>query len=256
MALSAEETLYNLSLGYIGEFVVTEGLQSQKQYKFCSRYYEQARDEVLVLHPWNECMVSAMIVQDSVNPIFGYDRKYLKPSDALRIISVDDDFGSDQRNNAQGINNWEVEGDYILSNAGVTPPTWKTDTDYVIGQFFTDSSITYEVLVTHTSDTVANDIASGDIVSSGGDYRVIYVTYVKQLTDIAKFSPRLKQAIAMKLAIKVVTGLTNDIQGKDMLVNEFERLAIPKARSVDAMQGVPRQHFNSQWIRSRQSGTI
>lgn len=264
MALSGEEDIYNLSLGYVGEQKVEDTTASRllKQYLFCNRYYAQARDEVLVSHLWNEAMVRVEIVQDATNPIFGYDRRYTKPSSALRIVSVDDSIGSDISRKSAGIDAWEVEGDYILSNAGASPPTWSSDADYIDGQFFTYSSTTYEVLVTHTSDTtggdadaqIAVDVAAGNIESKGGDYRIIYATYVTQLTDTDKFSPKLKQAIAMKLAIKIITGLTNDTKGKVDLINEFERLTMPKARSVDAMQGKPKPIFSSEWIRSRSGG--
>ena len=257
MALTtAEQTIANLALGYVGEYVITDGLTTQKQYEHCERYYDQALEEVLVEHPWNEAMVRVIIPQVADKPIFGYDLRYTIPTDCLRVISVDDETGADVTLNQQGVWPWQTEGDYILSDAGATPQTWATATAYVDGEFVNDGTLTYEVLVSHTSDTIVNDVASGDIISSGGDYKVIYVTYVTNLTDTTKWSPRLKQAVAMNLAIKVVTGLTNDTAGKDRLVNEFERLTMPKARSVDAMQGKPRPIFNSSWIRSRTSGTM
>ena len=270
---------------------------------------------MLISHLWNEAMVRVEILQDATLPLFGYDRRYTKPSVALRVVSVDDSLGADRRNNARGVKAWEVEGGFILSNAGETPPTWATDTDYIDGQFLsitpatwvtstayidgeykksgttvyevlvdhtsstisadvsagniisrgTGSIVSYEVLVTHTSDTSGTgataqqkvDIAAGNISASGDkvDFREIFVTYVSQLTDIDKWSSKLKQAIVMKLAIKIITALTNDTKGKIDLINEFERLAMPKARSVDAMQGTPRPIFNSEWLRSRTAGT-
>jgi hypothetical protein len=251
MALSAVEVLYNLALGLLGEDVVTEGGTTTKQYGLCSRYYASARDEVLVSHPWNEAIVRAEIVQDATNPIFGFDRRFGKPSGALKILSVDNEIGADRRFNAQGVNVWEVEGEYILSNAGITPPTWATDTDYIDGQFFTSDSVTYEVLVTHTSDTIANDLVSEYIESKSGDYKIVYVTYITQLTDTTKFSTKLMEAVAMRLAIKIATAITGDPKVKKGLITEYERLVMPQARSVDAQQGTPKPIFNSAWIRSR-----
>lgn len=251
MALTDEENMYNLSLGYIGDTEVVEGETTTKQYLSCSKYYAQARDEVLVSHLWNEAMKSVIIVQNAVNPIFGYDRRYSKPSDTLRIVSVDDDLGSDRRLNFQGIDAWEVKGDYISANAGITPPTWATDVDYIDGQFVTKDSVTYEVLVTHTSDDFDTDVTDENLESKGGDYRIVYVEYIWQLTDIDKFGPKLKQAIAIKLAIKIITGLTNDTKGKVDLINEFEKLTMPKARSIDAAEGTPKPIFSSEWLRAR-----
>jgi len=255
MALTGEELIYNLALGYIGAAKIEDTAASRllKQYLLCVRYYEQSRDEVLVSHLWNEAMGRVIILQDSTGPLFGYDRTYTKPSNALRIVSVDDDLGSDVLLNLQGIHAWEVEADNILSNAGESPPTWATTTEYldgqyvsvtpdvwatstayIVGQYVKSGTTIYEVLVAHTSDTVANDVTSGNLISRGTgttvsyevlvthtsdtvsaditsgnisasgdvvDARIIYITYVKQLEDTAKFSPKLKQAIALKLAI-------------------------------------------------------
>jgi len=256
MAITNERLIYNLALGYIGEYYVDDDSSTTtQQYIACNRYYEQARDEVLVSHPWNEAKRRVIIAQEADDPIFGYDERYAIPSDCLRVLSVNDSIGADVSNHQENIDAWEVEGDYILSDAGTTPQTWSTGTDYIDGEFFSFNSTTYEVLIPHTSTTVADDLSSGYISSTGGDYKVIYVEYITQLTDTTKFSPRLKQAIAVKLAIKIITLLTNDTKGKIDLINEFERLTMPKARSVDAMQGKPRRIFNSEWLRARQGSS-
>jgi len=256
MAITLERIIYNMALGYIGEYYVSDDTAtSTKQYVICNRYYSQARDEVLVSHPWNEAKVRIIIAQEADDPIFGYNERYAIPTDCLRVLSVNDSCGADVSNNQSNIAAWEVESDYILSDAGARPQSWSTGTDYYDGEFFTEDSVTYEVLVSHTADTIANDLAANNIVSAGGDYKVIYVEYITQLTDTTKYSPKLKQAIAMKLAIKIISHLTNDTKGKVDLINEFESLTMPKARSVDAMQGKPRRLFNSDWLRSRQSGS-
>jgi len=306
MALSQEETIYNLALGYVGEFKVEEDVTDSEQYLICSRYYDLARDEVLAAHLWNEAMVDVIILQNATDPIFGYDRRYSKPSTAVRIASVDDELGSDRRLNLQGRRPWEVKAEFILANAGIVPPSWSTNIDFIDGQFVsvtpdawvtatayidgqyiksgtsiyevlvshtsdtiandltsnnivlraTGSTVTYEVLVTHTSDTVVADITSGNISASGDviDARVVYVTYVTKLTDTDKWSPKLKHTVAMKLAIKIYTKIKNDPKGRAELIEEFETLTMPKARSIDGMQGTPKPIFSSDWIASRAEG--
>ena len=307
MALTDEELIYNEALGYIGEYQVEEGVTDSKQYELCSRFYAKSRDMSLASHPWKEATKSVIIIQDTTDPIFGYDRRYSKPSDTLRVLSVDNSIGADVLLNQQGVQAWEVEGDYILSNSGESPPTWATATEYLDGQFVsvtpdawvtstsyidgqyvksgntvyevladhtsdtisndvtagniisrgTGSTVSYEVLVTHTSDTVVNDITSGNISVSGDkvDARIVYVKYVWQLTTISKFSTHLREAIGIQLASKVIIGLTNDTKGKVDLINEFERITSPKARSIDGSQRKPKPIFNSEWIRSRTAGT-
>jgi hypothetical protein len=306
MALTSEQVIWNQSLGMIGEEQIDETKTSQKQYVYCNRFYDIARDEVMIDHLWNEAMVNDIILQDDTDPLFGYDNRFLIPTDLLRVVSVDDCLGSDPRNNAAGIFPWEVVGDYIHSDAGEIPQTWAdtikynansyvsstpanytSGNAYVDGQYVKSGTLVYEVLNDYTattlaadisagnlgagvtgtvgtflvvstytsSSTITADITAGNLTPAGVDRNIIFVRYVKQLTDTTKFTPKLKNAIATKLAIKIVIGLSGDEKKKVDLINEFERLVMPSARSVDGAQGKPRPTSNSSWLRSRQSGT-
>lgn len=305
MALTGKELIFNLALGHTGEYQITEGQTEQKQYVLCDRYYDQARDLALKSHPWNEAKDRVIIVQDTDGPLFGYDRQYTLPTDHLRVLSVNDSLGADQRNSADGVFAWEVENNKLLSNAGEIPQTWATNRKYIDGEFVSstavvwvtgtsyvadeyvqDSGLVYQVLVDHTSDTITNDltsgnldtgvqgstgsyeveithisdtiladIAAGNITAVGSEARIVFIEYIYQLTDTTKFSEDLKNAIAQKLAIFVITPLTNDTKGKIDLINQFERLTMPKARSVDGAERTPKPIFSSDWIRSRSRGT-
>jgi hypothetical protein len=260
----------------------------------------------MIDHLWNEAMVDDIILQDDTDPLFGYDNRFARPSDLLRVVSVDDSLGSDPRNNAAGIFPWEVQGDYIHSDAGERPQTWAdtikynansyvsatpanytSGNAYVDGQYVKSSTLVYEVLNDYTatnladditagnlgagvtgnvgtwlvvatytsSSAITTDISAGDLTPAGVDKNIAFVRYVKQLTDTTKFTPKLENAIATKLAMKIAIGLTGDSKMKIDLINEFERLVMPSARSVDGAQGKPRPTSNSSWLRSRQTGT-
>ncbi len=263
MALSNDETMYNFALGLVGEQEITAGDTTSKQAVLCIRFYEDSRKETLAAHPWNEAKKDVILYENTDRPIFGYDRKYAKPSDCLRVLSVDNSLGSDVSRKQPGIPAWEVKGDYVHADAGATPPSWSSAKAYYDGQFFTSSSVTYEVLVSHTSDAtganeaaqIAVDVAAGNIESKGGDYRIVYVEYIWDETDISKWKPKLKQAVALNLAIKIITPLTNNIKGKAALIEEYEFLVMPQARSTDAAEGKPRPIFTSEWLRARGTGS-
>jgi len=238
MALTDTQKLYNVALGYLGEYEVTETGASTKQYILCERYYPKTRDEVLCSHPWNEAKVRAVLAREADSPLFGYNYKYALPDDSLRILSI----GSD-------LYDWEVEGGYIKTNYGQSPGNWATGKDYVAGQYVSYSDITYLCAVTHTSDVWADEGANW--TSTDNDYVVIHVEYVKQLTSITEFSVRLYDAIAIRLAIKIAVGITGDPKIKEALLNEYINLTLPQARSVDAMQGKPKRIMKSEWKRSR-----
>ena len=253
MAFTDAENMYNMALGHIGEYRVTEGDTTSKQALLCIRYYEKARNQTIKAHRWNEATESVIICQDATNPTFGYSRRYAKPDDCLRVLSCDDSLGADPSRNFQGIYPWAVKGSWIHSNAGHTPPSWGTGKSYIDGQFFSSSSVTYEVLVTHTSDTVVNDLASNYIVSKGGDYRIVYVDYLKELTALDDMSDEMQLAISLNLASKIVTGLVNDPKAKESLVAEYDKV-MREARGVDAQEGKPRPLFSSSWLRARNAG--
>ena len=263
MALSTEELLYNQSLGLIGAYRVAEGDITSKQAIHCIRFYGDARDETLTDHPWNFAKKDVILYEHTDRPIFGYDRKYAKPTDCLRVLTCDNSLGSDVSRKQGGLSAWEPKGDYIHSDAGETPSSWSSDEDYYAGQFFTYDSKTYEVLVTHTSDTtgadaaaqIAVDIAAGNIESKGGDYRIVYVEYIWQETDLSKWSPKAKAALSINLASKIVVGLYPDGEKrKHTLLQEYYNIVIPQARSIDGAEGKPRPIFSSSWLRARQSG--
>jgi len=246
MAFTEQETLYNEALGIAGEYQVEEGMTDSKQYIACDTYYEQARDEVLAAHTWSEAMVDVIIPVDTTSPLFKWSYRYAIPSASLRVTSIDPWHPEID---------WDSKGDYILTDWINTPEEWETAKAYIVGEFFTDSNITYEVLVAHTSDTIINDVAAGNIESKGGDLGIIYASYITQLTDITKYSPRLKDAIAMKLAIKITPLLHNDTKAKRELIDEFEHVNLRQARSVDSQQRKPKITSTSGWVRSRTSGT-
>ena len=304
MALSNAEVMYNLALGLIGAYKVTEGDTTSKQAILCIRYYTDSQNETLEDHPWNFAKKDVILPENSDRPIFGYDRKYTPPTDYARILTVDDSIGSNVSRKQAGVPPWEVKGDFIHSDAGagpnswstgvkyydgqfyaVTPDTWVTNTAYIDGQFvksgstfyevlvnhtsdtiaaditagnlaagITGTSVTYEVLVTHTSDTVVADITSANVAATGIDKDVVYVEYVFKQVDMDEWSAKAKAALALKLAAKIVVGLTGEEDKKKLLINEYERLTMPQARSADAAEGKPRPHFRSSWLAARRSG--
>lgn len=247
MAFTELETLYNEALGIVGEYQVEEGDTTSKQVILCNRYYEQARDMALAAHTWSEAMIDIIIPVDTTPPLFKYSLRYAIPADSLRVTEIDPWHPEIE---------WDTKGDFILTDWINTAEAWETVKDYFVGEFVRDENITYEVLVAHTSDTVSNDVSAGNLESKGGDLGIIFVTYIKQLTDITEYSPRLKNAIAMKLAIQLVTPLHNDPKAKRELIDEFESVTLRQARSVDSQQRKPKITSTSSWIRARRSGTV
>jgi hypothetical protein len=242
MALTDEQILYNEALGIIGENEITEGTSTtEKNHALCIRFYERARDEVLAMHPWNEAITQSVVLEQTTMPLFDYSYKYALPSDCLRVLSI----GSDTED-------WQVQGSYIVTDFRKMPPEYNVGEYYEAGQYLSYSDVTYLVDTAFTASDWATDLAAY-LTSQSDDYGYINLTYVKQLTDIDSFSARLRNAIAYKLAIKIVIPITQDRKAKVDLVNEFERIVMPQARGIDGMQGRLKPIYDSKWIRSRSS---
>jgi hypothetical protein len=232
-------------MGYIGEYQVEAGKTTTQQYVLCERFYSQALEDVLTEHPWNEAKKRVYVLQSSTDPLFGFTYKFQLPSDNLRILRLGD--------GANDYSFWEVEGDYIMSNIAQSARSYSVGDDYVAGQYITYSDVTYSVDTSFTATDWTTDLAAY-LTTTGGDYKVLKLEYIQNLTDTTKWSPKLTDAIAQKLAILTVVGITNDPKSKQQLLSEFETLTMRKARSVDAMQGRLRPYFKSGWWRTRNSG--
>lgn len=308
MALTNEEVMYNIALGYVGEYQVEDTADSRltKQYGLCSRFYDLARDMIMTRHNWNEATERVIVIQSATAPLFEYSFKYAIPTSpkSLKIVAVGNrnSWGMPSRGD---IWPWEPAGSFILTNNSEGAPSWGSGVDYIAGQYVSDTNrawatatayldgqvvqsgtTAYEAASDHTSGVLADDVTAGKMVDIGeqtkntylcntthtsatatrpqtdtttwtsqsGDLNIMYLTYIKQLTDTDDFGPLLKNVIAMQLASMIITALHNDPKAKIDLVNEIERLLLPQARTTDSMQGKPKQLFSSQYRRSRGYG--
>ena len=247
MALSAKENIFTLALGQVGDYQITEGQTNTKQYLVCNEFYDNARRRVLKAHPWNESTKRAIIPQEAFGPVFEFNNQYALPTDSLKILSINED-GFDPLL-------WEVESGFIKTDDGESPQTWVTDTKYSAGEYVTLDSITYLCAVSNTSATASSpDIDAVTWTSTGGNFLVIYARYIWDNTDPSTYSEDLRNALAVQLGILIAPRLQNDTKTKNGLIQEFEQVTMPKARSVDAQEGKPRRYSNSSWIRSRGGG--
>jgi hypothetical protein len=72
--------------------------------------FDDVRDEVLRMVPWNFATRRTQIAADATAPLYGFHSQYTLPADCLRVIDVDNPFGYA----------WRVEGRKLLF-AGPSP---------------------------------------------------------------------------------------------------------------------------------------
>ena len=103
-------SICNLALQRIGAKTISALTDDTTAGRACNRVYPQALDSELRAHPWIFARGRVQIAADSVDPVFGYAKRYLLPSDWLRILPtngvdstpVQDDF--------------QIEGRYLLTD--------------------------------------------------------------------------------------------------------------------------------------------
>jgi len=238
----AKIAVCNRALGYIGEHWIDANNTSSKPYEMCDRYYDDAIKEVLVEHAWNEAKTRSIVVQEADEPLFGYTYAFALPTDCLRVLRIG--------NGSMDTQDWEVEGGKILTLSAQRPLDYVVGQTYQAGQYITYSDYTYSVHTSFTASSWETDSAEY-CTSTGGDYAVLQIEYIKNLTDTSMWSPKLLDAVCQRLAIKVAVGLSNNPRARYDLLEEFEKITMRKARSIDAQQGRVKSFLKSAWIRAR-----
>ena len=278
---TANIAVCNQSLGMLGAKEITVGGTTDQNHIYCTTFFDDARDEILAAHRWNFAKKRAFALE-TTKPLFGYDNAFTYPSDAIKI------WGIDEAPDAE----WELEGSLVLTNHGdrpkawktaeiyivndyvkVTPDTWATGVAVIDGQYLLSGDLIYEVLVSHTTDTIANDVTAGNLISrdegsegtyliaiahtsdtvaadiaagnltpAGGDSEVLAVEYVYQRTDVDAWPISARQSLIINLARMLVPAVK---QNEDAALKlQIMLYGSPKAtgylaiaRTIDAQEG-------------------
>ncbi len=249
MSETAENiALANQSLGLLGAAEIELNGTTQNHI-YCTTFFDDCRDEILASHPWNYARKRAFAIQ-TTNPLFGYDNAFTVPSDCLRALTIEGDPAA----------KFEREGGLILTNEGTAAPDYDDDSvDYLAGQYISSddsgSDLTYLVNTAFTSSSETTDLAAY-CTSAGGDYEILEVEYIYQVTSVSSYPPFLKWCVVLNLVIK----LCAPIKQKENSALNFHAMLYggPKvngymgqARSQDAMEGGGQTIKTSKWLAAR-----
>lgn len=103
--MASEVTICKRALEKLGAATIAALSEDSREARACNRVYETLRDSTLRAHPWNFACTRDSLAAHVDAPAWGYDYKYLLPSDCLKLVSVKDDPA------------YELEGRYILTDA-------------------------------------------------------------------------------------------------------------------------------------------
>lgn len=84
------------------------------------------------------------------------------------------------------------------------------------------------------------------------DYDAVYLSYVSKVEDVNTLDAFLTQAIIQKLAIKLSVPMQLDRAMKNDLIQEYNSVILPQARSVDTLENKYWEMEESDFLLSRQ----
>ena len=114
----SEVSIVNQALARVGQPGVVNLADADRWARVANLHYAPKRDTLLRDYRWRFAIRRAEIPALAENPLFGYAHQYGKPTDCLRVLSINEedpefDLGIDT-------DLWTIEGDAILTDAA--PP--------------------------------------------------------------------------------------------------------------------------------------
>ncbi len=117
----------NLALGLIRQDNISSLNGNNATSVVCDKWYDQTREQVLMMHTWNFAIRRINIAEDAETPAYGWSHRYLLPTDYLRFLSIGDNdsgtlsrFTSDKLIDNSRRVDYELEHGYILVNEEFT----------------------------------------------------------------------------------------------------------------------------------------
>ncbi len=102
--MASDVEICNLAMRQLGANRITALTDDIKEARECNDVFALMRDEVLRMHPWNFATERVSLAADTTDPVWGFDKRFRKPADCLRVLEVQD------------YDDWKMEGNFIHVN--------------------------------------------------------------------------------------------------------------------------------------------
>ena len=96
--------IINRALGLLGAEFITSLTEDTKAARFSNELFDDTRDSLFRMHPWNCCIKRAALSLTGTTPAFYFTAEFQLPADWLRIVRPEDD----------GLE-YKIEGDKLLT---------------------------------------------------------------------------------------------------------------------------------------------
>jgi len=95
----------NAALSRLGAPFISSLSDTDKRSKLCNLMYDRVRKKLLRAHPWNFAIKRVELINNGIEPAFGYSNEFMLPSDYLRALGLEH---SDDE--------YKVEGSFLITN--------------------------------------------------------------------------------------------------------------------------------------------
>ncbi len=98
-------------------------------------------------------------------------------------------------------------------------------------------------------------LEQGEFILTTLEDTTIDVMYVQSITDTTKFPPYFTTVLKLSLAIEIAYSIIQSATFMERLINELERIALPRAIARDE-KGQYVKEFSSSWVNAQRLGVI
>jgi hypothetical protein len=251
---AANIAMCNQALGILGaEAIVLSG--TSVNHTYCTLYFDDSRDEMLVQHMWNWASLTAYCIEITTKLLPFYDNAFTLPSDCLRVLKVDEDHNS----------KWKRRTSTIYTDRGDVAPSYSDDgVKYLAGQYIlsdtSGSDLTYLVDTGFTSSDEAADIAA-NCTSQGASLKIVPIEYTQQVTDVSTYPSFMRMCFVINLAIHLSSPIIQAATSQLLLNLQASLFGSKKnigylqiAKAIDAQEAGDEPIKTSTFVNSRKIG--
>lgn len=128
--------------------------------------------------------------------------------------------------------------------ADATAPTWGYETRHAVPNDF----LRLMSIEEYDGDY---EIESGFILSNFGSDEAFNIRYIAKITVTGNFTPAFVDALACRWAAELVMPVTKSASRRRELLEEYEKICLPRARRVEGMGAVSRREPDGDFLNSR-----
>lgn len=250
---AANISMCNQSLGMLGAEAIAIG-DGSVNHGYCTTYFDDSRDEMLVNHMWNWASITAYMIETTALLPF-YDNAFTIPSDCLRALTVDED----------PMSKWKRRTSTIYTDRGDVAPDYDDDgIVYLAGQYIlsddSGADLTYLIDTGFTSSSETSDLATY-CTSQGASLKIVPIEYIQQVTDVSTYPSFMRMVFVINLAIRLSSPIIQSATSQMLLNLQASLFGSKKnigylqiAKAIDAQESGDEPIKTSTFINSRRLG--